>query len=1344
MTMKKNTLLVLLLAFTQFSIAQIINEPANWPNSNWTTYGTYNAAGLLGDPVSDSSFSFDDDEAGSTSDDDIASESPVIDLTPAYNGSENQIVISGNYNHNDINANLLVDYWDADASSWVTVLDLVETSNDTSNWCGGTLVVFETGFDIGSFSSNQLSNFKYRFSYDDNDGWDWGFCVNNVTLISNGGSAPNCDAAVTAPADGETGVGLNPTVNWNSASGFPDGYYFSLGTSSGGNDIMDAVDLGNVNTYALSGLSYSTTYYITLLPYNGSGSATDSCTSYSFTTLADPNTTVDCNGGPITSTFCYETGLDNSYSFVSNDGSALNLTIDSGSVENGWDELVILDSDGSELYNGYGNNGDITGLTFQSSGDNITLIVQEDFIIDCASSAAINPITMTVSCATCVNPSVDFEMVTDCLNGPQFYVDINITDLGSAGSLTISDNQGSANVSASATGTYQFGPYANNTDVQISTTSDDDANCFANSASITQEYCAITLVDCAAGPISTSYCYTNNDTSQFEYLSSDGSPLNLTINSGFIEAGWDALLILDSDGTTPLFFGDNGGDITGLTFQSTGDTIYFAVQTDSSISCDSGFAPYNGGIDYTVACATCINPTAEYTVIDDCANGDQFLIDVNITSMGDAGSLTISDNYGTATGQATQTGVVQMGPYPFLTDIVITVSNDQDVNCVINSAPIQVFACPPPNDNCDQATVITANSDESCTESGSGTLVAATPSPETNACAGTDDDDVWFEFTAVSENHAISLYNIVGNTQDLYHVLYEGSQCDNLNQIYCSDDNNSVANGLTVGNTYTIRVYSYTATPLDTLTFDICVFTVPPPITTSTTEYTVDELVTEVLIESQCNQAFNVTYTTGTTFGSTNGIGYFEANGSSWPFESGLIMTSGDIGNAPGPEAGVISDGTYAWVGDNDLENAIPGLNTGDTNNASIIEFDFVPVTDHMSFDFIFAAEEYGTFQCTFTDAFAFLLTDTAGVTTNLAVVPGTEDPISVLSVRDEEWNAGCPSVNEEFFANYYGPGGLPPLTSPTNFIGHTVVMTAESDVIPNELYHIKLIVADDGDTLYDSAVFIDAGSFDIGSLDLGEDILLSSGNALCHGQEIILNAGTLPNNSSIAWFMDGILIEGETGVSITVNETAFYSATITIDNTDCAFSDEILVEFFATPDVSPVEDSIIKCANESYTLAVDVANSGQMNSLTYIWSLDGVDLQWGPDSSYNLNDTAEESGEFIVTVFDDITYCWGQTTIQVGFYENSYCIDLPQGLSPNGDGYNDCLILDHLEDREDINKIEVFNRYGTKIYELNEYIDQWCGTDQDNKELPVGTYFYIIYFNSDKEPITSWIYLNY
>ncbi len=1343
--MKKIILSILVLFSFQIGNSQIINEPANWPNANWTTSGTYNADGLLADPTSADSFTFDDDAAGSTSDDDIASESPVIDLSAAAAASENLILISGDFTHRDIGGSLSVDYWDYDAGAWVALLELETTGASTADYQNCTnQVYFESGLDITGFSATQLSNFKYRISYDDADGWQWGWCIKNVSVVSGGAAVPGCDAVVTSPADGESGVVQSPTINWSSASGFPDGYYVSVGTTAGGNDILDNVDTGNSNSYPLSGLAYSTTYYVTILPYNGSGSATDECSSSSFTTVTDPNTYVDCTAGPINTSFCYDTGLDNSYSFTSLDGSPMNLTINSGQVENGWDELIILDSDGTELYNGYGAGGDISGLTFQSSGDNITLIVQEDGSISCVSSGY-NPIDFTVACATCVNPIANYTMVTDCLNGPQFFIDVDLTDIGSASSVTLSDNQGTASQNATATGMFTFGPYDNNTGVVISVTNDDDANCSISSSSITQEFCTTTLVDCNSGPITLDYCYDNNNTTDFTYTSSDGVPVNLTINSGNVETGWDEFIVYDSDGVTELtpaqpYYG-NGGDLSGLTFQSTGDTISFVVVSDGSISCGSGsITPIN----YTVACATCINPQATYTVIDDCDNGDQFLIDVDITSLGDAESLTISDNQGGTTQAATATGVYTFGPYPFLTDIVISVANDQDVNCVINSNAIQLFACPPANDNCSGATTLIANPDENCTESGSGTLVAATASSEPNACGGSDDDDVWFEFTAVSENHAISLYNINGDTNDLYHVLYQGDDCNDLSQIYCSDANESVASGLTVGETYRIRVYSFTANELQNLNFDICIFTVPPAITTDTELYTVSELVTDVLIDSECSQAFNVTYSTGSDFGSTNGIGYFEANGSSWPFESGLIMTSGDVINAVGPETGVLGDGTYDWPGDADLESVIPGLNAGDTNNASILEFDFVPVTDFMSFDFIFAAEEYGTFQCTFTDAFAFLLTDTQGVTTNLAIVPGTVDPISVLTVRDEQYNANCESVNPEFFGNYYGPGGLPTLTSPTNFLGHTIPMTAEANVIPNELYHIKLVVADDGDTVYDSAVFIAAGSFNIGDLDLGEDILLDSGDALCEGQEMILDAGGLPNNSTISWYMDGNLIDGANDVTLAVTETAFYSANIVINDTDCTFTDEILVEFFPVPEVIAVDDNIIKCANEDYLLEVEVTNANELNSLTYYWSLDGIDVQVGPDSTYNLDDISEESGEFTVSVFDDNTSCWSSTTIHVEFYQNSYCVDQPQGLSPNGDGINDCLILDHLEDREDIEKAEVFNRYGSKVYELNDYVDQWCGTNQDGEILPVGTYFYIIYFNSGKDPITSWIYLNY
>jgi len=174
--------IALLISFNFYS--QVINEPANWPNANWTTSGTYNEAGLLADPTSADSFTFDDDAAGSTSDDDVASESPIIDLTAAFDAGDDLILISGDYSHRDIGGSLSVDYWDYDAEVWVAMLEL-ESTGDTADYqnCSNQ-VYFESVLDIADFSTTQLANFKYRISYDDSDGWLWGWCVKNVSLRS--------------------------------------------------------------------------------------------------------------------------------------------------------------------------------------------------------------------------------------------------------------------------------------------------------------------------------------------------------------------------------------------------------------------------------------------------------------------------------------------------------------------------------------------------------------------------------------------------------------------------------------------------------------------------------------------------------------------------------------------------------------------------------------------------------------------------------------------------------------------------------------------------------------------------------------------------------------------------------------------------------------------------------------------------------------------------------------------------------------------------------------------------------------------------------------------------------
>ncbi len=335
-------------------------------------------------------------------------------------------------------------------------------------------------------------------------------------------------------------------------------------------------------------------------------------------------------------------------------------------------------------------------------------------------------------------------------------------------------------------------------------------------------------VDCAAGPITGNVCYGNNDSEVFTYTSSDGSPVNLTFNLGEIEgAPFDFLVVFDSDGVTELYNDEgNNGDISGLTFQSTGDTISWQIQSDGSVSCESGSFCCSAGIDYTVACATCINPDATYQVVDDCANGDQFLIDVNITSLGDATSLTISNNIDATTIPVSTPGVYQVGPFPFLVDVIVTVSNDQDVNCVINSGPIQLLACPPANDNPCNATVAVVNDDETCDLTTPGTLVEATPSgvPD-GSCAGNPDDDVWFEFTALAEVQLISLINISGGGFNTDHALYEGT-CDGLIELECTDGTASVTPQLTIGNTYYIRVFSG-GNASETTTFDLCIKEAP-------------------------------------------------------------------------------------------------------------------------------------------------------------------------------------------------------------------------------------------------------------------------------------------------------------------------------------------------------------------------------------------------------------------------------------------------------------------------------------------------------------------------------------
>jgi hypothetical protein len=228
------------------------------------------------------------------------------------------------------------------------------------------------------------------------------------------------------------------------------------------------------------------------------------------------------------------------------------------------------------------------------------------------------------------------------------------------------------------------------------------------------------------------------------------------------------------------------------------------------------------------------------------------------------------------------------------------------------------------------------------------------------------------------------------------------------------------------------------------------------------TNISVPDLVNNVLVNKVCVPVSNIKWSTGTNFGSTNGIGYFENTNPAFPLSSGVILSTGNVANAPGPNTTDLNDGNAAWTDDSDLEDTLSKAGiTMTSTNATVLEFDFVPFSPNFNFQFLFASEEYGNFQCNFSDAFAFLLTNiSTGNTTNLAVVPITNEPISVVTIRNSLYNSSCPSENPTYFGAFNG--GSNASGSATNFNGQTVIMNAASStLVPNTPYHIKLVIAD-------------------------------------------------------------------------------------------------------------------------------------------------------------------------------------------------------------------------------------------------------------------------------------------
>ncbi|MFK7059651.1 choice-of-anchor L domain-containing protein [Flavobacterium oreochromis] len=355
------------------------------------------------------------------------------------------------------------------------------------------------------------------------------------------------------------------------------------------------------------------------------------------------------------------------------------------------------------------------------------------------------------------------------------------------------------------------------------------------------------------------------------------------------------------------------------------------------------------------------------------------------------------------------------------------------------------------------------------------------------------------------------------------------------------------------------------------------------------TNRTSDDLVRNILTQSVCINVSNVKSSTGTNFGSTNGIGYFKNTNPSFPLSEGVILSTGDAIKSIGPNTSRLQDGSDTWPGDNDLRTIFTTDPAFPPNfvNATKLEFDFSTLSSYVEFPFVFTSEEYGTYQCNTYDGVAILLTHPDGRVENLAVVPNTNTPISVESIRNNLYNSSCNSANSTFFGSFNG--GINSTTSAINYNGQTTLLkVSKNDLIPGATYHLKVVIGDRNVTSDDSAIFLGKANFTLNTSLLGPDLTLCTNEGA--NESYTLQTGLNPSAYDFEWKDQNNNSIGSNSPDLTVNQAGTYRLTYYIKSTPCiAGQDDIKISYQSSfSSITP--KNLYKCDTNSSNYDFDLS----------------------------------------------------------------------------------------------------------------------------------------------------------
>lgn len=362
---------------------------------------------------------------------------------------------------------------------------------------------------------------------------------------------------------------------------------------------------------------------------------------------------------------------------------------------------------------------------------------------------------------------------------------------------------------------------------------------------------------------------------------------------------------------------------------------------------------------------------------------------------------------------------------------------------------------------------------------------------------------------------------------------------------------------------------------------------------------TPQQLIENVLINSSCAAASNSTGSGDTFRPGRQSFAHFNSNGSSFPFSEGIVLVTSTAQSAIGPFVSDVNEGAAdspQWARDTDLDEIL-GINS---LNTTVLEFDFIAYTNALSFNYIFASNEYQyNYPCQYSDGFAFLIKEagTADPYKNLAVLPNTTTPVSSINIRPKIEPGtrpggisytGCEASNVSYF------NGLNTNTSPVNYAGQTVVMTAQSTVTAGKKYHVKLVIGDADVRYQSSAIFLEAGSF-ASKIALGEDRTIATNNPACYGEKISLDSKLAAADYTFRWYKkDNPAVTLSTNSTFEVTEAGTYKVEATVKGTACILSGEIKVEY--APEILSTDTSLLQC--DDNTDGISIFDLNKVNNI--------------------------------------------------------------------------------------------------------------------------------------------------